>query len=1403
VLGVVGLLLAAPEIASAATPRLELRAPSHAAVGQPFELTLRVEGARNAAGFEARLAWDKTLAEFFSVDFRQRRLQRLGGSVQQLGPNELPNGVAFGTYWCPTGSCGPRDLVSPGVGARGSFVLARVRVQPNRAGKLEFRLSGGELVAPDGTAIGLARGKRSAIVSVGSGRRLYEAPRLNPSHGPRIVGKLRIQDLSGDRRVTQQDVTEAARAWVVARTNGGICRGSKVRAFDANRDGCIDVADVQAYAGKVATRSLESMAIAASNPPLVVDSVGDASDAIPGDGACLTGAGTCTLRAAIEEANAEGGANEIDFAIPGSGVQTIQLGSVLPSLNDTSGPTTIDGYTQPGASSNTDQYASNAQIRIQVRGTGSHGIDGLPITSANNVVTGLAFFNLRTVIWLQGLGSTGNWLRGDFIGTNAAGTFGFAAADLDLDGIGVEFSAGAHGNHIGDTTLAGRNVISGNSRHGVSCYDGSSNILYNNIVGLSPLGDRRLQNVKHGSDWNGQCSNNVIGGTESLQRNIFSGNGVPGSNDGSAGVEVSHGPGNTGQQVIGNCFGTDVTCTTSLSWTMNAFWGIHIEDTASNMVVDRNVVVKSPNGAIKLEGLNTSNNRLTNNLIGVAPDGSSLPNSLFGVLVADRASGNVVGPGNVIANNPVGVWVTGTNTQANTHFDTITRNSIFSNNGLGIRIDAPANDSISAPGIAGATTSAVTGSACAGCTVEVFVAQPDPSGAGEGKTLVGSGTASSSGDFTVPISSALAGEKVTATATDAGGNTSQFSVNTTVQSSGGATIPLAPLLNDAAGGDGSVVLQWSPPASDGGATITNYKIYRGTASGGETLLTQVGNVTSYTDATAANGTTYWYRIKAVNSVGEGLFSSEFSAVPGPVLVTDQFERTVANGLGTADVGGPWNVSSTLRTSVSGGQGIISGWSSGGQDVQAWIPAVTSDMQVLALVRLNAANPTGANYQARVVARAQSDTRNGYVAKITHTPAGAANWTLQRVDNGGGTGTVTLGQGTLLSSGAAGSLWWTRLLVAGTTVKVKWWREGTSEPSAWTVTTTDSYWSTGQAALGVFIGAASTSPFPTTGFDYVNTVSLGATSPPSPTAPGAPNLTSATGADGSVSLQWSAPGSDGGAPITNYNIYRGTASGNETLLTQVGSVTTYTDSAVTNGTTYYYKVSAVNSVGEGAASNERSATPVASTVLVSDQFERTVASGFGSADVGGPWDVSSTSRTKVTGGQGVIYGWTGGGQDVQASNSTIGTNMEVIGVVQLNASNPVKANYQARLVARAQTDARNGYVARITHTNTGSATWALVRMVNAGGASTVTLGQGTLAASGAAGSRWWIRLRASGTTIQARFWRDGTSEPSAWTVTTTDSFWTSGRPSLGAFVASGISSPFPQVGFDNLQATNPG
>ena len=116
-------------------------------------------------------------------------------------------------------------------------------------------------------------------------------------------------------------------------------------------------------------------------------------------------------------------------------------------------------------------------------------------------------------------------------------------------------------------------------------------------------------------------------------------------------------------------------------------------------------------------------------------------------------------------------------------------------------------------------------------------------------------------------------------------------------------------------------------------------------------------------------------------------------------------------------------------------------------------------------------------------------------------------------------------------------------------------------------------------------------------------------PPPPVPPSAPTLVSATPGNAQVSLSWSAPTSNGGAPVTNYTIYRGTTTGTETFLVTVGNVTSYIDAGLTNGQTYFYEVAAVNVAGTGPKSNERSATPQAANFTVSGSpSSRSVARG---------------------------------------------------------------------------------------------------------------------------------------------------------------------------------------------------
>jgi predicted phage tail protein len=92
-------------------------------------------------------------------------------------------------------------------------------------------------------------------------------------------------------------------------------------------------------------------------------------------------------------------------------------------------------------------------------------------------------------------------------------------------------------------------------------------------------------------------------------------------------------------------------------------------------------------------------------------------------------------------------------------------------------------------------------------------------------------------------------------------------------------VPSAPQNLAAAAGDSYVTLTWYAPSQSGSSAITAYKVYRGTTPGSETLLATLGNVLTYTDASLTNDQTYYYRVSAVNSAGEGSLTAETSAIP--------------------------------------------------------------------------------------------------------------------------------------------------------------------------------------------------------------------------------------------------------------------------------------------------------------------------------------------------------------------------------------------------------------------------------------------------------------------------------------------------------------------------------------------
>ena len=814
-------------------PRLVVSAPTRVPQGEAVELRLSLRGApADFAGYETQLRFDTDRAQYAGVLSSGTGVADVGRGLIALGGAEHEDGVSFGFVSCTSSNCvQPAKGRRSGKKAPGSVELGTVRVLPSVAGHLQLAFGTTKMATASGESLAVAAPKAFSV-QVGDSDRVLPAPasrlpKVHPARAPKV------QDLTGDRQVTYADIMEVNLAWRLARETGATCATGANGAEDVDSDGCIDVADVQRVAAaadlaptvessaREGSTSLSATADASTaestllvvGSTLVVNSTGDAADASGTDGSCRTAAGDCTLRAAIEEANAQSGANAIHFAIPGTGVKTIALKSRLPTIADASGPTTIDGYTQAGATPNTTDPQSNAAIKVEVRGGGEDLYDAFSITSSNNVLRGLAIYGSKWEVRILGLGAVGNTLEGNFIGTNAAGSY-FSSTRISLSG-GVTITEGATRTMIGGTTLAQRNVVSGNAYIGILLYDEPTDhtVIRNNIIGLSPSGGK-LGNKNHGVDINGNSSDALVAD------NVI-------SNNGRGGVELSHGRGVTRNEVVRNYIGTLLDGDTVTSYSGNLMFGIRMEDKVTANVVADNVV-----GANKVAGIKVDNsyeNRFVRNRIGIGVDGTALSNEKTGIMITNHANNTMVGPDNIIAHNPVGITVSG---NVDNDYNTITQNSIFSNVGLGIDLapvaavnlndpgdgDSGANDQLNYPKMTAATTTAVTGTVCGGCTVEIFKADAGNDAWGEGKTLVGTAEAAPDGTFAVAVTGQVSnGDVVTSTATDDLGNTSEFSNNITV---GGEPTP-EPQLAAAADTYGRVVTDGWGSADIGGA----YKLY--------------------------------------------------------------------------------------------------------------------------------------------------------------------------------------------------------------------------------------------------------------------------------------------------------------------------------------------------------------------------------------------------------------------------------------------------------------------------------------------------------------------------------------------------------------------------------------------------
>ena len=118
-----------------------------------------------------------------------------------------------------------------------------------------------------------------------------------------------------------------------------------------------------------------------------------------------------------------------------------------------------------------------------------------------------------------------------------------------------------------------------------------------------------------------------------------------------------------------------------------------------------------------------------------------------------------------------------------------------------------------------------------------------------------------------------------------------------------------------------------------------------------------------------------------------------------------------------------------------------------------------------------------------------------------------------------------------------------------------------------------------------------------------------------TIPAAPTDLQATAGNTQVSLTWSAS-----AGATSYNVKRSTTSGGPYTKISSPEATSYLDTGLTNGTPYYYVVTAVNSAGESPASSQATATPTAPITIPAAPTDLQATAG--NAQVSLTWNAST-------------------------------------------------------------------------------------------------------------------------------------------------------------------------------------
>ena len=356
-------------------------------------------------------------------------------------------------------------------------------------------------------------------------------------------------------------------------------------------------------------------------------------------------------------------------------------------------------------------------------------------------------------------------------------------------------------------------------------------------------------------------------------------------------------------------------------------------------------------------------------------------------------------------------------------------------------------------------------------------------------------------------------------------------------------------------------VRWRAPASDGGATISGYRVEVSTDQETWTEIASSVTFTSYLHRGVTIGTTYHYRVSARNSIGLGT-TSDTASVTARAAKVPSAPRDLAATVHGITVDLSW-----ARPRFDGNDPTVTYLLETSTDEETW---ETLEASTTALSYAHTGLELATTYHYRVSARNSLGLGAPSLTMATTWEALYAPSAPQNVTGIADGTTINLSWEAPDSDGGAA--------ISGYRVEAS--TDGETWTDAASSATGTTYAHTGRTLETTYQYRVSarnseglSTPSDTTWVTALETV----------VAPGAPrNVTAASGGRHSIELSWDLPASDGGASVTSYKIERTTSSHFHdwsVVVADTGSLdTSYVDGDRDAGSRYYYRVSAINAAG---------------------------------------------------------------------------------------------------------------------------------------------------------------------------------------------------------------------------------